>query len=65
MVKVWGGGKITPQTTLFAAISEPLGIKGCGLATFPEYELATRWCLQTIFGTFQKSNMAAGKPEIL
>ena len=63
MVK--GGGETTPQTTIFAAISKPLGIKGCALATFPEYELATRWRLQTIFDTFQKSNMAAGKPEIL
>ncbi len=60
-----GGGVKPPQTTILAAISEPLGIKGCALATFPEYELATRSCLQTIFGTFHKSNMAAGKPEIL
>jgi hypothetical protein len=57
--------KTTRLTTISAAISKPLRICGCALATFPEYELATRWCLQTIFDTFQKSKMAAGKPEIL
>jgi len=60
-----GGGKITPQTTFFAAILEPLGIGGCALATFPRYKLATRWRFQTISDTFRKSNMAAGKPEML
>ena len=58
-----GGGGFTPQTTIFAAISEPLGISGRAFATFPEYELATGWRFQTIFDTFQESNMAAGKPE--
>ncbi len=56
-----GGGETNPQTTLFAAISKPLGIKGCALATFPEYKLTTKWRFQT----FQKSTMAAGKPEML
>ena len=50
---------------LFAAIPEPLGMSGCALATFPKYELATRRRFQTISGTYQKSNMAAGEPEIL
>ena len=54
-----------PQTTLFAAISEPFGISGRALATFPEYELTTRWRFQTVFVTFQKSNMTAEKPEML
>ena len=58
-----GGGLIYPQTTICAAISEPLGISGRAFATFPEYELATGWRFQTIFDTFQESNMAAGKPE--
>ena len=52
------------HTTIFAAISEPLGINGCALATFPEYVLVTERCLHAIFDTFQKSNMAVGKPEI-
>ena len=38
-----GGGKITPQTDLFAAISEPLGFKGNALVTFPKYVLTTEW----------------------
>ena len=59
-----GGREIAPQTTLFAAISEPLGISGRAFATFPEYDLATRQRFQIIV-TFQKSNMAAGKPEML
>jgi len=54
-----------PQTTILAAISEPLGIQECAFATFHKDELATRRRLQTIFGKFQKSNMVAGKPEIL
>ena len=62
---VKAGVRIHPQATMLAAISEPLGINGCALATFPEYELATRWHLQIIFDTFHKSNMAAVKPEIL
>ncbi len=60
-----GGAKFTPQTTIFAVISEPLGISGRAFVTFPEYELATGWHFQTIFGTCQESNMAAGKPEML
>ncbi len=60
-----GGGKFTPQTTIFAAISEPLGISGRAFGTFPEYKLATGWHFQSIFDTFQESNMAAGKPEVL
>jgi hypothetical protein len=51
------------QTTLFASISKPLGISGCTLVTYPEYKLATRWHFQTVFVAYQKSNMAAGKPE--
>jgi len=59
-----GGGVNYPQTILFAAISEPLGISGRAFATLPEYDLATRWRFQAIFATFHKSNMAAGKPEM-
>mgnify|MGYP003558749782 CR=1 FL=1 len=33
---------VRPFTTIFSAISKPLEIYGCALATFPEYELATR-----------------------
>ncbi len=54
-----------PQTTFFAAIPEPLGIDGCALANFPKYKLATRRRYQTISDAFLKSNMAAGKPEML
>ena len=53
-----------PKTTILFAIYELLGIKRCALATFPEYELATRRRLQTMFDTFQKSKMAAGKPSV-
>ncbi len=60
-----GGGKITPRTTFFATILETLGIGGCALATFPKYKLATRWRFQTISDTYQKCNMAAGKPDML
>ena len=60
-----GGWVNYPQTTLFAAISKPLGISGRAFATFPEYDVATRCRFQNIFVTFQKSNMAAGKPEML
>ncbi len=59
------GGYIYPQTTIFAAISEPLGISIRAFVTFPEYELATGRRLQTIFDNYQESNMAAGKPEML
>jgi hypothetical protein len=58
------GVKLPPQTTLFAAISKPLGISGFALVTFPEYELATRYRFQTLFVSFRKSNMSAGKPEV-
>ena len=54
-----------PQTTIFAAISEPLGVSGCAFVTFPEYELATGWHFQTVFDTYQESIMAAGKLEML
>ncbi len=54
-----------PPDHYFAAISEPLGISGCSFVTFPEYELATGWRFQTLFETFQESNMAAGKSEML
>ena len=37
------GGKITPQATIFAAISQPLGVNGNVLVTFPRYGRATRW----------------------
>ena len=57
------GGKFPPPT-ISAAISEPLGISGRVFMTFPEYELATGWRFQTVFDAFQKSNMAAGKPEM-
>jgi len=60
-----GGGVNLPPYHYFAAISVPLGISGCAFVTFPEYELATGWHFQTIFGTCQESNMAAGKPEML
>jgi hypothetical protein len=53
------------STTIFAAISKPLGISAHAFVTFPEYELATECCFQTIFDTYQESNMAAGKPEML
>jgi hypothetical protein len=32
------GGVKYRQADLFSAISEPLGINGCALATFPEYD---------------------------
>ena len=57
------GGIKLPPDHYFAAISASLGISGRAFATFPEYELATGWRFQTIFDTFQESNMAAGKPE--
>ena len=47
-------------TSICASISEQLGISGRAFVTFPEYELATGWRFQTIFDTYQESNMAAG-----
>ncbi len=40
-----GGGvvQIYPQTDLFTAISEWLGIKTNALVTFPKYVLAMKW----------------------
>ena len=60
-----GGVILPPQITIFAAMSEPLGISGRAFATFPECELATEWRFQTIFPTYEESNMATGKPEVL
>jgi hypothetical protein len=38
---------------------------GRAFLTFPEYELATGWRFQTIFYTYQESNVAAEKPKML
>jgi hypothetical protein len=54
-----------PATTLFAAISEPLGISERALATSPEYELTTRRRFQTKFVAVHKSKMEAGKQEMI
>ena len=56
---------VVDEFTDSAAISEPLGTSGRAFGTFPEYELATGWRFQTVFDTFQESNMATGKPEML
>ena len=37
------GGKMTPQTDLFTAISKPLGVNRNALVTFPKYGWATKW----------------------
>jgi hypothetical protein len=58
-------GKLPHRRLFFAAIFDPLAISGRALATFPEYELTTRWRFQTVFVAFQKSNMASGKPDAL
>ena len=48
---VWGS--IYPQTTVFAAISEPPGISGRALTTYPENELDIGRRCQALFGTYQ------------
>jgi len=56
------GGVNLAQTTICAAISETAWISGRAFVAFPEYELATGWRFQTIFDSFQESNMAARTP---
>ena len=55
-------GRITPQTDLFAAISEPLGVKGNTLVTFPKYVLTTEWHIFRNYIPTRRSKMAAAKP---
>ena len=40
---VIGGVKKYPQTDLFTAISEPLGVKRNALASVPKYDWAIKW----------------------
>ena len=54
-----GGGKITPQADLLAAISEPYGTNQNALVTFPRYGWATKWHNYGIYIVIQKSKMAA------
>ena len=54
-----GGGKITPQANLLAAISEPHGTIQNALVTFPRYGWATKWHNCGIYIVIQKSKMAA------
>ena len=49
-----GGVHLYHPNTIVAAISEPLGISGRAFVTFPEYELATEWRVQTIIYTCQE-----------
>ena len=60
-----GGGKITPQADLFAAISEPHVVDRYPLVTFPKYVWAMRWHNPGLSIIIQNSNMAAAKPEII
>src|SRR5664279_5541653 len=60
-----GGGKITPQAILFAAISKPLGVNRNALVTLPEYGWAVKWRILSNPGTFRKSNMAAANRKCL
>ena len=57
MVK--GGGKITPQADLLAAISKPHGTNRNALANFPGYGWATKRHNYCIYIVTQKSKMAA------
>ena len=56
------GGRITPQTDLFAAISEPLGVNRNALVTFPKYDGATKWHIFHYSNPTRRSKMAAAKP---
>ena len=51
-----------PQTDLLAAISEPLGVKGNALVTFPIYDWTTEWHNFRNSSPTRKSKMAAAKP---
>jgi hypothetical protein len=59
------GVKIYPQTDLFTAISEWLGIKTNALVTFPKYVLAMKWHNSGKSITIHNSKMAASKPDFI
>ena len=59
-----GGCKHLPQTDLFTAISERLGIKTNALVTFPKYVLAMKWHNPGKSITIHNSKMADSKPDI-
>ena len=59
-----GGGKNTPQTDLFDAISKPLGVNRNALVTFPEYDGATKWHIFRYSTSTRNTKMAAAKPVI-
>ena len=56
-----GGGVNYHQTYLFAAISEPLGVKGNALVTFPKYVLTIEWHNFCNYIPTRRSKMAAAK----
>ena len=65
-----GGGKITPQADVFAAIlepaiSEPHVVDIYPLLTFPKYVWAMRWHDPGLSIILQNSNMVTAKPEIV
>jgi len=56
---MWEGGKFTPNPLFVLPFPNHLGLMDAPWTHF----LAARWRFQTIVSTFQKSKMAAGKPE--